>query len=103
MDLATPQGPTTIPNDFVLAMTGYEPDFSFLANMGITWDETELQTPVYNEETHESNVPGIYLAGVICGGMQTNRFFIENARDHAEKIIGSISSAMPGPVINSER
>ncbi|RLD22526.1 MAG: YpdA family putative bacillithiol disulfide reductase [Bacteroidetes bacterium] len=86
----TPDGQKTIENDFVLAMTGYEPDFSFLKKIGIEKEETGLQMLIYNDDTHLSTVPGIYLAGVVCGGMKTNKFFIENAKDHAEKIVGDI-------------
>lgn len=87
----TPEGEISIANDFVLAMTGYEPDFTFLSSIGIEWEEDDMRKPLYDEETHESNIPGIYLAGVICGGMETNKFFIENAKDHAEKIVQAVS------------
>ncbi|PWJ42600.1 YpdA family putative bacillithiol disulfide reductase [Sediminitomix flava] len=89
--IETPEGSFEIENDFVLAMTGYKPDFSLLEKMGIILAEDELMTPSYNEDTHETNVEGIYLAGVICGGMQTNTWFIENSRVHAEIIIEEIS------------
>lgn len=90
--IRTPEGTHTIDNDFVLAMTGYEPDFEFLKRMGITFHGEE-QIPYYNEETQESNIPGIYLAGVICGGLNTSKWFIENARVHAEMIADHIASA----------
>lgn len=90
VDITTPDGPTTLDNDFVLAMTGYQPNFSFLRSLGIVIGEDEMQTPSHNPETMESNVPGIYLAGVICGGLQTNKWFIENSRVHAEVIINQI-------------
>ena len=86
----TPDGRTALQNDFVLAMTGYEPDFSFLGKIGIEWEPAGDRALIYNEQTHESIVHGIYVAGVVCGGMKTNRFFIENAKDHAEKIIGDL-------------
>jgi len=85
--LATPDGPVTIPNDYVLAMTGYSPDYSLLNALGITIDDDEHQTPKYNEKTLESDQPGIYLAGVVNGGRKTNRFFIENTRHHADIIM----------------
>ena len=72
MDIQTPEGKMTLPNDFVLAMTGYLPDFGFLTQMGVKIGADEMKTPVHNPDTMETNVPGIYLAGVICGGMQTN-------------------------------
>lgn len=88
IDLETPEGLVRLPNDYVLAMTGYQPDFSFLQQIGIALYNDPDTEVTYNPDTHESNIPGIYLAGVVCGGMCTNKFFIENARDHAEKIIG---------------
>lgn len=87
VDIQTPEGKKTLPNDFVLAMTGYLPDFGLLTQMGVKIGEDEMKTPVHDTETMETNVPGIYLAGVICGGMQTNKWFIENSRDHADKIL----------------
>ena len=83
----SPEGPVTLPNDFVLAMTGYHPNFKFLISTGIgVTDEDEPQL-VYDPLTHETNIEGLYVAGVVCGGMCTNKFFIENARDHGKKII----------------
>lgn len=86
----TTDGQQVIENDFVLAMTGYEPDFPFLKKIGIEMEEAGDRLLIYEEDTHRSSVPGIYLAGVVCGGMKTNKFFIENAKDHAEKIVGDI-------------
>lgn len=80
-----------IENDFVLAMTGYLPDFDFLKNSGITLQGNCLK-PFYNPETMETNVPNLYLAGVVCGGKDTHLWFIENSRIHAEMIIQSILS-----------
>ncbi|MEM8892969.1 MAG: YpdA family putative bacillithiol disulfide reductase [Bacteroidota bacterium] len=88
--LATPEGEITIENDFVLAMTGYQPDFSFLKSCGIEIGNDEFKTPHYDEQTQETNVEGIFLAGVICGGLKTNKWFIENSRVHAEVIIDEI-------------
>jgi len=90
LTLQTPEGEKTIENDFVLAMTGYRPDFSFLEKIGIEFREDEHRTPKYNPETYESNVPNIYLAGVICGGLKTNAWFIENSRIHAKLIVENI-------------
>lgn len=78
-----------IENDFVLAMTGYLPDFEFLKNIGINL-KGECLNPHYNKETMESNVEGIYLAGVVCGGKDTHLWFIENSRIHAKQIIKDI-------------
>lgn len=88
--IATPNGPVTVKNDFVLAMTGYQPPFEFMESMGLKFRDDEDHTPVYNEETMESNVNGIYLAGVVCGGLRTNKWFIENSRVHATQIVKAI-------------
>lgn len=87
----TPEGAVEISNDYVLAMTGYQPNFSFLKSLGVQIGEDEFKTPTYNEKTMESNVEDIYLAGVICGGLKTNTWFIENSIVHAAQIIRHIS------------
>lgn len=92
VDIQTESGIETIPNDFVLAMTGYLPDFAFLTGIGIQIGEDEFKTPVHDPATMETNVPGVYLAGVICGGLKTNKWFIENSRIHADLIIKDIVS-----------
>ncbi len=89
VDIETPDGLITIPNDFVMAMTGYKPNFAFLKKMGIILSEDKF-TPQYNPETMESNVPGMYLAGVVVGGMDTHLWFIENSRIHADMIVDDI-------------
>lgn len=91
VDIKTPDGKVTVANEWVLAMTGYQPNLDFLRKLGIELTQDEVCKPEYNEENYESNVNGIYLAGVICGGMNTHRLFIENSREHAEKIIKDIS------------
>ena len=90
VDIKTPTGNIVIENDFVVAMTGYQPDYTLLENMGIKSLDDEFRTPVFREETLETNIPGIYLAGVIIGGMRTGLWFIENTRDHANRIISHI-------------
>jgi thioredoxin reductase (NADPH) len=90
----TPEGEITLENDWVLSLTGYQPNLSFLERMGIELSNDVVRKPSYSEKTHETNVAGIYLAGVICGGMNTHRLFIENSREHAEKIIGSIAAKL---------
>jgi len=90
VDIQTPDGPVTIANDFVIAMTGYRPGFDFLRKIGIELSNDEKLCPSYNAETMETNIKGIYLAGVVCGGMDTHKWFIENSREHAEKIVESI-------------
>ena len=82
----------TIPNDFVLAMTGYEPNFKMLEEIGVSFHNDEHKTPIYNPNTMESNAKGVYLAGVVCGGYKTNKWFIENSREHASVIINAISN-----------
>ena len=88
--ISTPDGEKILDNDFVLAMTGYQPDFSFLKRLGIELGDDEYKTPVHNPETMQTNIEGIYLAGVICGGLKTNKWFIENSRDHASIIFSNI-------------
>mgnify|MGYP003602999177 CR=1 FL=1 len=78
-----------IENDFVLAMTGYLPDFEFLKNIGIHL-QGDCLNPFYTEETMETNIPNLYLAGVVCGGKDTHLWFIENSRIHAEIIVKNI-------------
>ena len=89
--LDTPQGRETLKNDFVFAMTGYHPDFTFLESLGIRFEGPD-RTPVCNPGTLESNVPGIYLAGVIVAGSRTNEIFIENGRFHGRQIAVALTS-----------
>jgi thioredoxin reductase (NADPH) len=91
VDIQTPNGIVTVENDWVLSMTGYQPNLTFLRDLDIQLSEDEVCKPTYSDENYETNVVGIYLAGVICGGMNTHRLFIENSREHAEKIIRDIS------------
>lgn len=88
--LKTSNGPKTIPNDFVIALTGYRPNFKFLEAAGVKLSDDDLKLPQYNPETMESNVKSLYLAGVICGGMETHKWFIENSRVHAKLIANHI-------------
>lgn len=91
IDIETPEGKVTIENDFVLAMTGYHPDFEFLKKAGVQIKGKTFLAPQFNEDTFETNVEGLYLAGVVCGGMKTGKWFIENSRYHADVIIDRIS------------
>lgn len=93
VDIHSPKGDLTLDNDFVLAMTGYKPDFSFLKSLGVQFHDDEFHTPIYNENTNESNSRGVYLAGVVCGGLKTNKWFIENSRDHAKFIVEAIKTS----------
>jgi thioredoxin reductase (NADPH) len=91
--VATPGGEIVLPNQFVFALTGYHPDFSFLESLGIRLTGTD-HTPVCDPETLESEVPGIYLAGVIVAGKRTNEIFIENGRFHGAHIAASLRRKM---------
>lgn len=95
IEIETPEGTVTLPNDYVLAMTGYQPNFTFLQKMGIILSGDEKQIPQHDAETMETNREGIYLAGVVCGGMDTHVWFIENSREHAGKIIDDIIRKIP--------
>ena len=86
-----PDGVFEIPNDWVIAATGYQPNLSFIEKMGIELSNDEIKKPTYNPDTHESNKKGIYLAGVICGGMNTHSLFIENSIVHADIIANNIA------------
>lgn len=92
----TPDGLVSIPNDFVIAATGYQPNLPFLEKLGVALCANENLTPEYDMDTHETNIKGIYLAGVICGGMDTHKLFIENSREHAVKIIEHINNNKKG-------
>ncbi|MEX0648450.1 MAG: YpdA family putative bacillithiol disulfide reductase [Balneolaceae bacterium] len=94
VDIQTPEGKKTIQNDFVLAMTGYRPHFGLMKKLGIELTDDEISMPVYDEETLETNRPGLYVAGVVCGGMDTSRLFIENTRIHASHIADDIESKL---------
>ena len=107
VDILTGEESITIPNNYVIAMTGYQPNFQFLRDTGISLSADDMLEPTYDKETMETNLPGIYLAGVVCGGMNTHVWFIENSRDHAPKIIEAIlnkrakrKSGKPGQIEN---
>lgn len=92
VDIQAPEGKVTLRNDWVLAMTGYQPNLKFLQSMGIQISEDGSFEPQYRDDTHETNVRGIYLAGVVCGGLNTHTLMIENSRDHADKIFLDIAT-----------
>lgn len=92
--IKTPEGTQSIDNDFVLVMTGYRPDFDLLQTTGVHLSDDGLLIPEYQEATMETNIPGIYLAGVVCGGMETHKWFIENSRIHAKIIIEDIQKSI---------
>lgn len=88
--LSGSQGEFTIENDFVMAMTGYTPNYTFIRKLGVDVPENGDRIPLHNDKTLETNLPNVYLAGVVCAGMQTGKLFIENTRDHAEIIVRDI-------------
>ncbi|MGN6436715.1 MAG: YpdA family putative bacillithiol disulfide reductase [Agriterribacter sp.] len=90
VDIQTPDGIVSIPNDYVIAATGYKPQFDFLRMAGIQLSNDDKLKPTYDPATMESNQPNIYLAGVVCGGMDTHTWFIENSREHAVVIVNDI-------------
>ncbi len=94
VDIETPEGIVSVDNDWVLAMTGYQPNLPFLKSLGINISADNVCKPEYSEVNYESNIPGIYLAGVICGGLNTHRLFIENSRIHAKKILRDIAQKL---------
>jgi thioredoxin reductase (NADPH) len=87
VEINTPEGTVELENDFVFAMTGYQPDFAWLEKIGITICDDELRLPQRDEKTFESNLPNVFLAGTVCGGMHTSKWFIENSREHAEVVM----------------
>lgn len=101
--LKTPEGPREIANDWVLAMTGYHPDFSLLERLGIAFREDAHRTPVFDDTTFETNRAGVYLAGTVCGGYLTSRWFIENGRFHALQIAKHIARGRAEPVHLEQR
>jgi thioredoxin reductase (NADPH) len=90
----TPKGEKIITNDYVIALTGYRPNFKFLEKAGIAFSTDGKSIPNYDLKTMESNVKGLYLAGVICGGKETHKWFIENSRVHAKMIANHIEQTI---------
>lgn len=88
--LDTPTGEVRVSNDWVLALTGYRPNFGLLDQLGVQLSVDEKRQPCYDQTNQESNVPGVYLAGVVCGGLNTREFFIENSISHAAAIVQDI-------------
>jgi thioredoxin reductase (NADPH) len=90
IDILSPEGALTLPNDYVIAATGYQPNFALLEQLGVELSTDGRRRPTYDPHTQESNVPGLYLAGVVCGGLDTHIWFIENSRIHASGIIADV-------------
>jgi len=101
--ISTPEGAIELENDFVLALTGYRPNFDFLRKIGIHVPEDSPMIPSHNPETMETNVPGLYLAGVVCGGLNTHLWFIENSRIHADIIMQHILQQQVSSVTHAKR
>ncbi len=96
--LRTPDGLREIPNDWVLAMTGYHPDFTMLERFGVAFGDDASRTPVFDETTFETNRRGVYIAGTVCGGYHTSKWFIENGRFHARQIARHIAEGRAEPI-----
>ncbi len=92
--ISTPEGETHVANDYVLALTGYKPNFAFLEKIGVQLSQDGKYYPKYNQQTMETNVENLFLAGVICGGMDTHLWFIENSRIHAVMILDTIDEKL---------
>lgn len=88
--LDTPDGEVILENDFVLAMTGYQPDYELMDKLGVPITEDDIKEPDYNKDTLETTVPGLYVAGVLNAGLRTSKLFIENTRHHAKVIVDNI-------------
>jgi thioredoxin reductase (NADPH) len=96
--VGTPEGVREIENDWVVAMTGYHPDFDFLQALNVTFADDGYRTPVFDEATFETARPGVYIAGTVCGGYRTGRWFIENGRFHARQIVRHIAGERTEPI-----
>lgn len=99
----SPEGELEIDNDWVLAMTGYHPDYSFLERLEVGLQEDAFRTPIYDDASFETTRPGIYIAGTVCGGYLTSRWFIENGRFHAKQIVQHIAHGESRPVDFADR
>ena len=96
VDVLTPDGPLTIPTNFVYALTGYHPDEVLLGRLGVEPDPAdEARAPLFDPATHETTRPGLFVAGTVCGGRATSRWFIENGRHHAQLIAAHLAERVP--------
>ena len=99
VDVLTPDGPRTIPTNFVYALTGYHPDEVLLGRLGVEPDPAdEARAPLFDPATHETTRPGLFVAGTVCGGRATSRWFIENGRHHAQLIAAHLAAGAMQPV-----
>ena len=95
VEILTPEGPRTVPTDFVYALTGYHPDEALLGRLGIEPDPAdEARAPLFDPATHETTKPGVFVAGTVCGGRATSRWFIENGRHHAQLIAAHLAAGV---------
>jgi len=99
--ISTPEGEKVLENDFVLAMTGFTPDYGLLGQLDLEIQDDEMAVPVFDPETHESSQENVFLAGTVCGGKQTNKWFIENSIDHADKILQTIEKRVKAETVNA--
>ena len=98
VEVLTPDGPLTIPTDFVYALTGYHPDEALLGRLGVEPDPAdEALAPLFDPATHETTRPGLFVAGTVCGGRATSRWFIENGRHHAQLIAAHLAAQATVP------
>jgi len=93
VEVVTPEGPRSIAADYVYALSGYRPDYSLLVDMlALPLDENDTaRPPIFDTTTHETARPGVYVAGTVCGGLATSRWFIENGRHHAQLIAAALT------------
>lgn len=96
VNLMTPEGLLSIPNDFVLALTGYTPNYKLFEALGLEIGNDEACKPVFNPNTLETSLPNVYMAGVACGGLATAKLFIENTRDHGDIVVRDILDKRKG-------
>lgn len=98
VEVHTPAGPLAIPTDFVYALTGYHPDEALLGRLGVEPDPAdEARAPLFDPATHQTTRPGLFVAGTVCGGRATSRWFIENGRHHAQLIAGCLAGSLVPP------
>ena len=96
VEILTPEGPREVPTDFVYALTGYHPDEALLGRLGVEPDPAdEARAPLFDPATHETARPGVFVAGTVCGGRATSRWFIENGRHHAQLIAAHLAAGVP--------
>jgi thioredoxin reductase (NADPH) len=93
VEVTTPEGPRSLRADYVYALTGYRPDYTLLVDMlALPLDTNDdARPPIFDPATHETARPGVFVAGTVCGGLATSRWFIENGRHHAQLIAQALT------------